>query len=163
MTGITLESLGMTQQELQERVVTKICDDLLATECFDNSEGEAYRDDSPLAQKLRVEIRKRIDRGIAAIAETQVLPNVEKYIENICLQETNRWGEATGRALTFREYLVQRAEAYLQETVNYEGKTKEEAGSYSWSGKQTRITNLVHKHLHYTIESAMKEAVGNVH
>ena len=31
--------------------------------------------------------------------------------------------------------------------------------SYNWSAKQTRIVHLVHQHLQYSIENAMKEAL----
>lgn len=161
MTALTIESLGLTQEELQERVVNKICNDLLSSELADDEDG-VVSVSSPLAKKLQKAIKERIDQGIAKLAETHVLPNVDTYIENIILQETNRWGEATGAKLTLREYLVQRADAYLREDVNYEGKDKTQANGYSWSKSQTRITHLVHQHLHYTIESAMKEAVGNV-
>jgi hypothetical protein len=47
----------------------------------------------------------------------------------------------------------------MQEKVNYEGKGKNEAGSYSWNGTQTRITHMVHQHLHCSIETAMKQAL----
>lgn len=63
-------------------------------------------------------------------------------------------------AFTFIEYLVKRAEAYLTEKVDFQGKSKDENGSYSsFSPSQTRIAHMVHQHLSYSIESAMKNAV----
>lgn len=162
MTAITLESLGLTQAELQERVIEKISRDLLEREMLDEEGEPVGGHESPLAQKLHVAIKQRIDEGIARIAEKYVLPNVDKYLDNIILAETNAWGEARGQKLTLREYLVQRAEAYLREDVSFEGKSRAESGSSFWSKAQTRLTHLVHQHLHYTIETAMKEAVGNV-
>jgi hypothetical protein len=162
MTVITLESLGLTQEELQERVVDKICRDLLESELLDE-DGEPTGTDSPLARKLQAAIKKRIDHGVAKLAEKHVLPNVDKYLETIIFEETNCWGERQGKKkLTLREYLVQRADAYLREDVNYEGKAKNEANGYSWSKSQTRLTHLVHQHLHFTIEQSMKEAIGNI-
>ena len=105
-------------------------------------------------------MRSRVDSRVAELAEANVLPNVTKYVEDLCLQETNRWGEATGKPVTFIEYLVARAEAYLREEVNFEGKTRAEAHGYSWQKAQTRITHLVHQHLQYSIDSAMKDAIS---
>jgi hypothetical protein len=64
--------------------------------------------------------------------------------------------------MTFIEYLVARAEAYLREDVNFDGKSKDEHSGYSWSKSQTRIVWLVNKHLQYSIESAMKDAVKTI-
>lgn len=82
-------------------------------------------------------------------------------VENMVLTETNRWGEKTGKSVTFKEYLVQRAEAYMQEEVNYEGKPRG-TDSFSWSARSTRVAYMIHKHLHYEIEAAMKTALANV-
>ena len=60
--------------------------------------------------------------------------------------------------MTFLEYLIQRAETYIQEPLNYAGKTKEQEG-YGWSKSQTRISYLINQHLHYSIETAMKQAL----
>ena len=39
------------------------------------------------------------------------------------------------------------------------GESKSEAGGYSWSARQTRITHLVHEHLQHEISVAMKDAI----
>lgn len=106
---------------------------------------------------------KRIDKAVERIAEKHILPNVDSYIEKLTIQATNQWGEKRGERTTFLEYLIQRANNYLTEMVSFEGKSKSEASGYSWNGTQSRLTHLVHHHLHYSIDKAMKEAVGNVH
>lgn len=63
--------------------------------------------------------------------------------------------------MSFLEYLVDRAEAYLTEKVSFDGKTKAESRGYSWNGTQTRLSYLVDRHLHYSIEKAMKNALAN--
>ncbi len=62
--------------------------------------------------------------------------------------------------MTFIEYLIARAKSYMLEKVDYNGKSKDENSGFSWNGTQTRITHLIHKHLHYSIETAMKEALN---
>ena len=116
---------------------------------------------STFKRKLSDAVKQRVDAKINEIAEVHILPKVSELVENITIQETNKWGEKKGEPVSFIEYMTQRADAYLREDVDYEGKSKAESSSYSWSKSQTRITQLVHKHLHYTIEAAMKAAMQN--
>lgn len=156
---ITLESLGFTKEQLQDRVVDRICEQLLNGVGYDPDSDEEFTTASHFHRQMQGRIKERINETINAIAEREVLPNVAAYVENLTLQETNRWGEKTGEKITFIEYLVKRAEAYMQEKVDYNGKGKEEANGYSWSGTQTRITHLVNSHLHHSIETAMKDSL----
>lgn len=159
MSAINLESLGFTQEELQERVIDRICESLLSSIEYDPEDGGEYPVASKFKQLIDKRISQQVDETINALAEKHVIPNVTQYIETLTLQETNAWGEKRGEPVSFIEYLTQRAQEYMQEKVNFEGKTKAEAGSYSWSGAQTRITHMIHQHLHYSIESAMKQAM----
>jgi hypothetical protein len=156
-TAITLEALGFTKDDLQERVIERLCEQILAGKQYDEDGNEEY-DDSQFKKKLEERLRAHITETVNAIAERHVLPNVTGYIENLVLQTTTSWGEKVGKPVTFIEYLVQRAEAYIQEEVNYEGKSKSQ-DTYNWSKKSTRITFLIEKHLHYHIETAMKQAL----
>lgn len=157
--SIDLKALGFTQEELQDRVVESIVGQLMTDRVYDPDSDHEYPRHSQFREELKKRVKQRIDEKIDELAQKFVLPNVAEYIENLTLQETNRWGEKTGEPVTFIEYLVGRAQAYMQEMVNYEGKSKEEAGPYSWNGKQTRITHLINSHLHYSIETAMKDAM----
>lgn len=156
--SLDIESLGFTKEELQSRVIERICSQLLESVGFDE-DGDEYPVSSQFKNLIDQRIKQQIDETINAIAEKHILPNVTSYIENLTLQETNRWGESTKEPVTFIEYLARRAESYLQEKVDYEGKTKDECRGFSFNGAQTRITHLVHKHLHYSIETAMKDAM----
>lgn len=156
----TLQTLGFSIEQLQQRVVDQICDTLLSRKHEEEDGETGFYGDSEFKRKLDTEILKRINETISALAEKNVLPNVAEYVENLTIQETNKWGEKRGESVTFIEYLTQRAQAYMQEKVNSEGKTKQENGNYSWYEKQTRITFLIEKHLHYSIEKAMKEALS---
>lgn len=156
----SLESLGFTKEDLQERVVEQICAQVLAGKTYDEDGNEEWVD-SRFKQKIDERVKAQIEASIAAMAEKHVLPNVAQYVENLTLQQTNQWGEAKGKKVTFLEYLVQRAEAYIQEQVDYDGKSKSEKDSYNWTGRTTRIAYLVNAHLHYHIETAMKEALKN--
>lgn len=161
MNAITLESLGFTQEDLQERVIERLCEQVLAGKGYDEDGNEFYQE-SQFKRKLDERIKAQVEQTINAIAEKHVLPNVAQYVETLTLQQTNAWGEKRGQPVTFIEYLVARAHAYIQEEVNYEGKSKAEArDSYGWSKSTTRIAYLVNKHLQYSIETAMKQALAS--
>ncbi len=155
---LNLESLGFTKEELQERVVSRIADSILSSVGYDPDEGETTVE-SKFAKTVEKKCREHIDSVINAVAEKHLNPGIDTFIANLTLEETTRWGEKIGTKLTFIEYLAKRAENYMREMVNYEGKDKAENGSYSWSGTQSRLTHMVHKHLHYSIETAMKDSM----
>ena len=157
--SIDLQALGISNEELVNRLVDKISQDLLVSIDIDEDGGE-YRAKNDIAKKLDALIKQTIDAKVAALAEKHITPNINTYIENLTLQQTNKWGEKTGQQITFIEYLTKQAELYLVEPVNFEGKTKEECGSYSFNKSQSRITHLIDKHLHYSIETAMKNALA---
>lgn len=154
-----LSQLGFTKEELQERVLDRICEQVLTGRYFDYDDECGASTASHFGKELEKRIKVRIDESIDALAQKHVLPNVTSYMENLLIQTTNQWGEKRGEPVSFIEYLTQRAEAYMQEKVSHDGKSQAESGGYSWSGNQTRITYLVHKHLQYNIETAMKSAL----
>lgn len=158
--NITLDSLGISKDAIEQKLIEHLAEQLLTEITYDHDDESEYRVKSNLAKKLDALVKQHIDATINVLAEKYVLPNVSSYIENLTLQTTNQWGEKKGEPVTFIEYLTQRAEAYMQEKVSYDGKTKIESGGYSWSGTQTRITYMVHKHLHHSIEAAMKDALN---
>lgn len=153
---LNLESLGFTKEELQQRVVDQLCKEFTST--LSSDEDGEYPIDSEFGNKLKAAVKCHIDDTIQNIAEVHIFPKVSEYIEKLTLQETNKWGERKGESLTFIEYMVQRAEAYMTEKVNYEGKSKGE-GFGSWTGTQSRLSHLIHKYLHYNIENAMQTAL----
>jgi hypothetical protein len=158
--SIDLEALGITKEELQARVIERAVQRIFETTSLDE-DGDEFVESSAFAGRLEKAVKAAIDNKVADLAEKHVLPLTASVIENLTLQQTNRWGEKTGAPVTFIEYLIQRAEHYLREDVNYEGKSKDEAGSYSWNKSQTRLTYLVNQHLHYSIDTAMKQAIAN--
>lgn len=159
MTEITLESLGLSQDTLAQKLVDRIAENLLTNLGYDE-DGSEWRGDSPFAKKLDKLVKDRLDQIVNEMAEKHVLPKVNELVENMVLQETNKWGEKRGKPVTFKEYLVQRAEAWMVEQVNYDGKPKG-SYSYSWTAASTRVGHMIHKHLHYEIERAMKEAMAS--
>lgn len=150
MTTETLESLGISQEDVLERVSEKMTDRLMAE----------YGDEGEIGRLLEKRVIEKVNAAVEEIAGRNVLPNVAQYVENLTLQQTNQWGERRGESLTFTEYLVQRVEHYMNEKVDRDGKSKRE-DSFGWRPAQTRIAHLVHEHLHWSIETAMREALAD--
>jgi hypothetical protein len=159
------EALGLSQEEVQNRVIINITEQIM-TGSFWNEDGEAEFCDSKFAKKLNAVIQARIDKAIEAIAAKHILPNVSTYLENICLQETNTWGEKKGKKYTFIEYLTNRAEHYLREEVDSNGKGKYDGDDYhtrNWhSSGETRVVMLVRNHFRYSIENSLKDGLKSI-
>ena len=155
---IDLEELGITKDELINRVVEKIADRMLEGSIHTDEYGDEYTGSTDFNRKLDKAIEKRIDVAINTLADEKVLPNVIEYVKKLTLDETNKWGESKGKPVTFIEYMVLRAEAYMTEPVNYEGKPRGK-DNYHWSASGSRISHEVHKYLQYEISTAMKEII----
>jgi len=157
-----IEALGLTKEELCSRVVDKIADDLMnASGCDD--EDRTYRFDSEIVKQLKERIEQAVTERVETYGKLHVEPNIIAFIEGMSLEQTNEWGERKKDAvpMSFKEYMVKKAEEYVNEKVDFQGKTKDE-DSYSWKGCQTRLAHMMHQHLHYHIENAVKTAVKSV-
>ena len=156
MGDINLQALGFTKEELQNRVIDRICAQVLRG-TFHDEDGSPYEGTSQFGQQLNAFVQEQISAQIAAMAEAHIAPNVAEFVENLVLEETNQWGEKKGKKWTLVEYIVERATQYMQEPVDYSGKGKGKRDSYSWKSEGTRLAHMVNKHLHYTIENAVEE------
>lgn len=159
---MNIEELGITKEELTNRLVDKLADELLTTRFSEDNDGEDGPRPSPFAEKLRELIKDRINAKVAEIAERRVLPLLNQRIDDLVMQETNQWGEKKGSAIPFVEYVALRAEAYLNEEVDTNGRTCAECrhqGTGFYGRGNKRISYLVNDHLHREIDCAMKESV----
>lgn len=157
---IDLQTLGFTQEQLQDRVVQAMCDRLM-TEVSVDDEGCEHWHTSTVGRKLSEMVKQKVNDAVQAVAEKYVLPNVSEYLEKLSIKATNRYGEEKGPPQTFIEYITARAEAYMTEEVNHEGKGKSQHDYGSWTARGTRIAFMVHQHLQYTLDSIIKDAIKN--
>lgn len=149
----TLKELGIDREELIERVVDRCMHDLRGG----NPQGGYDEDD--WSETLWSKIQRRADKLIAAavtkVADQEISPRLEEMITKVVLHKTNQWGEKRGEPVTFIEYLVQSAEAYLNEEVTFDGKKPD----YISRGKTTRLIFAIDRHLHYAIDRVVKEGL----
>lgn len=160
MTELTLETLGISSEALTEKLVETLADRLLESSGYDEESGN-FHGSGALAKRVNELVKAKVDAAVASIAEKHIEPLVSGLIENVVFQETNTWGEAKKPPMSFKEYLAFKAENWLREQVNYQGKTRDE-DSYNWSGKNTRIGNMVHQHLDHHVKTALTKAFTNL-
>lgn len=153
-TEITLESLGITREDLIERIVQRISDEALR--------DDTYSDyiDAAMSRKVKA----AIDAAVDAISGDGLEEKVKAMVDGVTLQLTNQWGESRGEAVTFREYITDRAEKYLEQDVDFQGRSYDECRRHggSFSKDQKRVAHLIDKHLRYTIQSALQKALTSV-
>lgn len=156
---LTLSDIGLTREELQERVIDSMCSRLLGTISVDE-DGDPHRVPSQFKHALDNTLREQINVAVEKWATAHVLPRIELGIAHLMLQATNEWGEKRGQPVTFTEYVVERANRYMTEEVDHEGKLVGGERRYG-SKSQTRAMFLVDKYLRASVEDAMKEAIKN--
>ena len=145
-----LESLGLTKEDVLASLTEKLCSS------FIDPEGRGM----DLEGKINESIKKHIDTVLAKAIDEQVKPMIAGMTENLVLQKTTAWGEKKGAPVSFIEYLIERADSYMRDRVNYKGESKTEQSYGTFEAKTTRIGHMIHEHLYYSIERAMKQALS---
>ncbi len=154
--ALDLVELGLTKEELQDRVVAKMCDELRRT--WYQDEDGASVGDSPLYKALVKETQVRLNLAIKELADKHIAPKLENLIGQFTLQATNTWGEKKGQPISFTEYLVNRAETYMTDLVDCHGNTVRGCSS---APKQPRLVYLINHTLQHHINIAIKEIIGD--
>ena len=157
MTQIDLTELGFTKEQIAERVVDKICDQVMSEKYFHPDYEEEGSRPSTFQKLINEKIEVRINEAVDAVAKKYTLPKMEKHLESFVIQRTNQWGEKQGETRTFVEHLTHQAESWFLEPVNLKGKTKKEEG-YNWSKYDTRGAHMVDKYLRHSINTALTNA-----
>lgn len=158
MDNIPFEALGFTPEQLQDRVVEHVAKCLLTTTRLDSENDDEFLASSEWREGIEKRVRELIEQKVEQIATEHVLPKVASMVENLELKPTNRWGEPKGEPVSFVEHMVERAENWMTEKVDFQGKKPD----YHSKGTQTRVAHMVHQHLHYTIEKACKGALDDL-
>lgn len=157
----TLEALGINKDDLFERIVEQAVGSLLSASGYDPDSDQEVRYESRFKREIEKRIQKAVDDKIAALAEVHLIPRVGELIESTNMQKTNGYGEPKGAPMTFIEYIASRAEAYMTEDVDFNGKTRSE-DSYNWKSAGQRLQVLMRSYIRDTLERHAKEAVKGV-
>lgn len=143
--------LGLSIEKLREVVIERATAQLVAS----------VRD-RDYSHSMEGIINNATAAAVKEYADQVVLPQVRDQLEDVCFQMTNEYGEKKGEKMTFRQFLVNRADAWMTEPVDFRGKTKAEVYGGSWSKYQTRVAHLVHEHLHFSIRHAIETALKDM-
>lgn len=159
----TLEALGVSPEDLAERIVDKAVHALLYSTGFNPETEEEVTYENKLKREIENKIQQTVDQKISAIAAEHILPRVGEMIEKADMRKTNRYGEPQSPSLTFKEYIAHRAESYMSEDVNLQGQSKAESGdSYNWRSQGPRLTVLMKNYIKNSMEVAAKSAVNDI-
>ena len=156
----TIEDLGITKEELQEKVIQQAVHQLLYSVSVDD-EGHEHQRSSEMEREVKTLIKETIENGIRKYGDEVIVPKVDEMIRASILQPTNTWGEPKGEPIPMHEFMVQTCEKYLRDEVDAEGKSKGEQGYGSWSKAGTRINVLVSKHLNKEIQAGIAACMTN--
>lgn len=138
-----LQALGMDPATIRDQVIDAIVARVMG-------DGEYYK------SELAKQVQKQVDAHAAAYFKKVIGPITKEMVEKVDFPETNRYGEPKGARLTLREHLAKRAETYLSEPVDSNGKAAWERGS-SYDMKHTRLVHLVRDHFRYTMQGLVEK------
>jgi hypothetical protein len=166
MTNIDLSALGLTPEILREQIITRAVDRIVTISL--NGPGDDLDEDNEyaavdlpnVATLVQKQVAAHVEKITSRIGDEIVAPKVESLIETLTFTKTSQWGEPKAEPKTWREMLVEKAEGYLSEPVNYDGETKSQ-GSHNWRHHTTRVAHLVEKHIQYEIDKAIKAALAD--
>lgn len=126
----TLELLGLTQDQLQRKVVGTLVDKMLGTYGADE-DGWEYGSDSEIAKQLQDLAAAAIEAKVNEIMGTQVGPHIETWIDSAVSAITaKRFSKDGPNSLT--DLMHATAQAWMKEKVDERGRP---ADSYHRSGK----------------------------
>ena len=159
----TLEALGVSAEDLAERIIDQAVHALLYSTGFNPDTEEEVTYENKFKKAIEAKIQQTVDTKIAAVAAEHILPKVGDLIEQANMRQTSKYGEQKGEPMTFKEYIAYRADAYMTEDVNLQGQSKNECSdSYNWRSQGPRMTVLMRNYVKDSMESAAKAAVTDI-
>jgi hypothetical protein len=159
----TLKALGVSTEDLGDRIVDQAVSALLHSSGFNPDTEEEVSYESRFKKEIEKRIQSAVDNKIAALAAEHLIPRIGEMIESADLRQTNGYGEPKTPSMSFKEYIAARAESYMSEDVNYQAQSKAECSdSYSWRKEGPRLTVLMKVYIKDTLEKSAKAAVSDV-
>lgn len=163
----TLEALGVSAEDLTERIIDQAVHALLYSTGFNPETEEEVTYENKFKKAIEAKIQQTVDTKIAAIAAEHILPKVGDLIEQADMRQTSKYGEPKGEPMTFKEYIAYRAESYMTEDVDYFGASKADLeakneSTYNWRSSGPRLSVLMKLYIKDSMEKAAKTAVTDV-
>lgn len=157
---LTCEQLGITPDDIADRVATKIATTMLAsfTDDFDDDTGEPIKTETPTKFRSLVQARvnAKVSAAVDAITERVLGNALETKITALRFPQTNSYGEPKAEPLTLLEFIAKRADTYLSEQVDHEGRS---GGAMYGSARNPRVVWMLEKYLASRIKDSMDTAL----
>lgn len=160
---ITLESLGLSVNDMQDRLVQAMIDRFLTSVTHDE-DGEPVVIASRFKEAVNKAITDRVDAKVDAMLAPILGPAINDYLTAFRIKHTNGYGEPKRDPETITEYVVRRSNEYLTEGVDWQGHTKADhtkggREAYNYKATTTCVAFLIDKRLNEEMEKSMKEAL----
>ena len=149
-TQIDLSALGISSEDLVQRIVDSVSESLI--------NGDENFDIDGFYTKLKDAAQARTDAAVERIMNEQLGPRIDQYIAELKLQKTSEYGEKKGEPMTFLEYINTLASEWLHTIVDIEGKPTTRYSSKS--NAQTRIMWMIDKRIAASMQEALAKCVA---
>jgi CRISPR/Cas system type I-B associated protein Csh2 (Cas7 group RAMP superfamily) len=158
--GISIEDLGITKQEMQDRVVNQLCNEI--TGRHDDESEYSYFSESSIKTKMREYLQEIVDKKTREVIDEKVLANFEKYLQELIIKPSSRWGEKEEAPVSIEDYIEKTISLTMAETVDSTGRGREDR-SYSYYGSHsTRLEYLINRKISAEIETSFKSVLVDV-
>lgn len=158
---LTCEHLGITPDDIADRVAGKIASTMLAKVVpdYDDETGAAFDTDKPtaFAEMVRKRVARKVEQAVDAIADKRIGENIAGRLEEIRFPQTNGYGEKKGEPLTLLEFIDRRVNTYLTERVDYQGRTGYSASQVD----RTRVVWMLEQFLAERMKEHFSKALAN--
>lgn len=163
----SLEALGITKEDLTERIIDRAVNELMTSHGFDPESDSEVSYESEFKRAIDKRIQNAVDAKINAIAAQHLVPRVGEMIEQADMRRTNTYGEPKGPRMTFKEYIASRAESYMVEDVDFNCNSKADLeakneSTYQWRSCGPRLMVMMRRYIADELEKNAKAAVTDV-
>lgn len=160
MSEVTLENLGISNEDLLEKLTDKLCENLLTRYSYDD-DMQGYPVSTEFKRLMDKKIQELVDAKLQTIAEEHVMPGMIEKIDSMIVRQTNEYGEDVEEPVSLVQYLVKKAENYMYQEVDSNGKPT--GSQRHWERNKPQNTLLAYQidqYLHVYIRQAMETVIG---
>lgn len=158
--GISIEDLGITQEELQARVVDQLCHEI--TGRYDDESEYSYFSENSIKAKMREYLKEIVDKKIREVVDEKVLANFEKYLQELIIKPASRWGEKEGSPVSIEDYIEKTISLTLAEEVDDQGRERDSSSYSYYSSTRPRLKYLIERKISAEIKASFDSVLVDV-
>lgn len=166
---IDLAALGLKQSDIEDKVVDALVEQLLSEYSCDDDGHSVYTGKSQFAKSIDAKFKAKYDEALSRIMSANFEPVISARVEEFVFQQTNQYGETTGKSLTITEYFNARINDFLLAGVDSDGRARTEVSDYNRNGWRQHSTRLAYhmdrklaEWLNEVLRQIMSDSVGTI-